>query len=417
LFLFTQVTVAGENLRRFCWVGTLALILIAHDAFGQRVSFGSVGGTNLTRDFPVTRDPHVPLSVIEIDRYSNHRGLIAGISVEVDLGRGLSVEGNALHRQLELRLRSVFPDGTIQEGVRTEVGTWEWPILLKYGLPAFRATRPFIEAGPSFRTRHNPVPTEPSQVGGTVGTGVELRFGRFRVSPALRYTRWQYDGDFPRISTKRDQLEFLTGISYVTSVPSWRLGNRKLRFGLIGGVPLTGGLVRLRHPERLEEEQGYLGGLAVELELNRRLSIEVNGLYRPFRAHRYGAVFDSTGLRPDETAFEFTVVTWQFPVLAKYRLLPNTKVEPVLEGGPSFRTAGNLNGYNPSRFGVSAGGGIEWSYRALKIGPVLRYTRWARDANPVRAPLVPASQFIPAPALSSPRTAANQVELLVGLTF
>jgi len=201
----------------------------AHVAFAQRVSFGVIGGTNLTADFPTTRDPRVPGSLIDIDRYSDRRGLIAGISVEVDLGRSLSLEGNALRRQLEVRLRSVFPDGRIQDTFRTEIGTWEWPILLKYRLPAVRAMRPFIEAGPSFRTRHNPVPTEPSQLGATVGTGVDLRFGRFRVSPALRYTRWQYDGDFPRIATKRDQVEFVTGISYATSVPSWRIGNRSFR--------------------------------------------------------------------------------------------------------------------------------------------------------------------------------------------
>ncbi len=373
--------------------------------FGQRVSFGFVGGTHLTRDFPISRtmfaDPDIPEGLTAFDWFSDTRSFLAGLSVDIDLGKGLSLEGNALHRKLHLQMRYVFPDGSSQYYGQATPSTWEWPVMAKYRLPLRGAVRPFVEAGPSFRTRHNPVPSEPSQFGGTVGTGVEFRFGRFRVSPALRYTRWQYDGDYPRAATKRDQIEFVTGISYATSIPSWRLGNRKLRFGLVGGTPLTGGIRELRQPERIDEEQGYIGGLAIEVELNRHFSVEVNGLYRPLRANQY-SVFESPGIAPFETSSEFTVVTWQFPVLAKYRLLSESKIHPVLEAGPSFRAAGNLNGFNPSRYGFTAGGGIETHYKAMKISPVLRYTRWAGD---------------PVGTVESSRTAANQVDLLFSFTF
>ena len=50
----------------------------------------------------------------------------------------------------------------------------------------------------------------------------------------------------------------------------------------------------------------------------------------------------------------FTVVSWDFPVLAKYHLAKLGRA-PFVEAGPSFRVAGNLNGYNPSHFGVTAG--------------------------------------------------------------
>ncbi len=122
-------------------------------------------------------------------------------------------------------MRDVFPDGSSRYYDEATPSTWEFPMLAKYRIPVRGAVRPFVEAGPSFRTRHMAVPAEPSHFGGTVGTGVEFRFGRFRVSPALRYTRWQYDGDYPRAATKRDQIEFVTGISYATSVPSWRMAN------------------------------------------------------------------------------------------------------------------------------------------------------------------------------------------------
>lgn len=337
------------------------------------------------------------------EQFSNTRSFVRGLSVEIDLGKGFSLEGNALHRNLHLQQRFVYPGGSSTDYGRLTVGTWEWPVLAKYRLPLRGAIRPFLEAGPSFRTRHDPAPAEPSQFGGTVGTGMEFRLGRFRVSPAFRFTRWRYDGDFPRFATKRDQIELLTGLSYATSVPSWRLKNRKLRFGLVGGGPLTGGLAAVRAPERIDEEQGYVAGLAAEVELNRRVAIEVNGLYRPFRANRY-SVFQSPGIAPRDVAFEFTVLTWQFPVLAKYRFRPESKLRPVLAAGPSIRLAGNRNGYNPSRLGFTAGAGFETHYNALKIAPLLRYTRWAHDA----------AQY---GFFAGPRTAPNQVELLVSLTF
>lgn len=373
----------------------------------QRVSFGFVGGTHLTRDFPISRtvftDPDIPQGPVTFDLFSETRSLLRGLAVEIDLGKGFSLEGNALHRNLHLERRFIYPGGSSTGYGRLTVGTWEWPVLAKYRLPLRGAVRPFVEAGPSFRTRHNPAPTEPSQFGGTLGAGMEFRFNRFRLSPALRYTRWRYDGDYPRIATKRDQIELVAGLSYATSVPNWRLGSRKLHFGLVGGAPLTGGIAEVSRPERLDEKQGYAGGLAVEVELNRRVAVEVNGLYRPYRAYRY-SIFESPGITPREVSFEFTVLTWQVPVLARYRFLPESRLRPFVAAGPSFRFAGNLNGFNPSRLGFTAGGGFETDYKGAKISPMLRFTRWARD--PVE------HRFFP-----GPRTAPNQVEMLVSVTF
>jgi len=363
--------------------------------------FGFVGGTHLTRDFPISRtvflDPSYPQGLTTFDLFSDTRSFIAGISVELDFGKRFSLEGNALHRTLHLRRRFILPDGSRQDAGRLSVNTWEFPVLLKYRLPAVGMARPFVEAGPAFRTRHNPAPTEPSQIGAAAGLGMEFAAGRFRISPALRYTRWQYDGDFPRFATKRDQIEFLTGLSFGTSVPSWRVAGRKFRFGLAGGTPFTGGLRKLPAFETIREEQGYIAGLAAEVELSRRFSVEANGLYRPFRAR---SIYEGGPFGP--SSFEFTVLTWEFPVLAKYRPLPEWKMRPVVEAGPSFRLSGNRNGYNPSSYGVTAGGGIEADYKAVRIGPVVRYTRWAADSRR---------------GLFTPRTEPNQVELLVSLTF
>src|SRR5262249_32043279 len=64
----------------------------------------------------------------------------------------------------------------------------------------------------------------------------------------------------------------------------------------------------------------------------------------------------------------------------------------------SFRTASNLNAANPSRFGVSAGMGVETEWRRLRIAPRARCTRWADDRW-------------------TPRTRADQLEFLAGLSY
>ena len=373
--------------------------------FGQRASFGFVGGANITRDFPISRtvyqSPGHPSGLTTFDLFSNTHTFLAGFSAEVEIRTGFSLEVNALHRNLKLQSRFLFPDGSELQNGTSPVTTWEYPMLLKYRLPMAGGIRPFVEAGPSFRTRHNPAPTEPSQFGGTFGAGAEFRVGRIRVSPAIRYTRWQYDGDYPRIATKRDQFEFVTGISYATSIASWKVGPKPLRFGLIGGTPLTGGVSNRFPTERTDERQGYIGGVVFELEAYKRLSLEVNGLYRPFRADRV-SVGGPPGQPAGESHFEFTIVTWQIPLLAKYSFRPQSRISPFVEAGPSFRLSGNLNGSSPSTDGLTAGGGFQTKYGALKLSPVLRYTRWARD---------------PKPSLGGFPTRPTQVELLVSFTF
>ena len=80
-----------------------------------------------------------------------------------------------------------------------------------------------------------------------------------------------------------------------------------------------------------------------------------------------------------------------------------------MEAGPSLRAAGNLNGYNPSHFGVTVGGGAEIRKGWALLSTSLRYTRWLKDG--------------PAPYLALggppdyPRTNVNAVELILGVGF
>jgi len=141
---------------------------------------------------------------------------------------------------------------------------------------------------------------------------------------------------------------------------------------------------------------GYVIGPSLDVHLFPRLSIGAEALYKPLH-YRAAAEFS-----PEGEVLGFapaTVVTWQFPVLARYRFFLG-RLRPFLEGGPSFRATGNLNSSDPSHFGVTAGAGVEAAWRRLRIAPRVRYTRWAEDSR--RADV---------------RTRSDQVEFLLGIGY
>jgi hypothetical protein len=138
----------------------------------------------------------------------------------------------------------------------------------------------------------------------------------------------------------------------------------------------------------------YIVGPMLEFGLSSHLSLEIDGLYRPLN-FRFAVARSN---EPLNSVSPNTVVTWEFPILAKYRFQTRT-VKPFVELGPSFRSSGNLNGTAPSSYGGTVGLGVEAHAWMMKVAPVLRYTRWAGEG------------------LYEPHTKRNQVELLVGLSF
>lgn len=364
----------------------------------QRVTFGFLGGTNLTRDFStvsaVYQDDFYPQGPTTFRLRSGSRGLLAGATCAIELSDALAFEVNALHRNLALQLEFLLPTGERLDAGGNSIGTWEWPLLVRYRLPG-TAARPFVEAGPSFRTRKNQPPSEPSQFGFTAGLGAEFRKGPLRLTPRIRYTRWAADGGPRYLLTKSDQVEVLAGIGYATSPSSWKVRDRRVRLGLVAGIPLTGALDA--GPRLLPltlEKKGYAAGLSLGWELTRSLTLEAQGLYRPTRARFVFYRLDGERVAGDN----FTVLTWQFPVLVRWTPVPGIRVRPVLETGPSFRLSGNRNGYHPSWGGWTAGIGADVRAGERRFGPVLRYTRWGQDRGMWR--------FRP-----------DQVELLFQLSF
>jgi hypothetical protein len=138
----------------------------------------------------------------------------------------------------------------------------------------------------------------------------------------------------------------------------------------------------------------YVAGGMIELHFTPRWSLEVNGLFRQLHG-RWEAI------QPDGSVNSISphpVVTWQFPILGKYRFA-GRKWSPFIEAGPSLRTAGNLNSSDPSHHGLTAGTGFEIQWGSLRIAPTVRYTLWAGDNNPGNADTKP-----------------DQLEILVGLS-
>jgi hypothetical protein len=142
-----------------------------------------------------------------------------------------------------------------------------------------------------------------------------------------------------------------------------------------------------------------------EAGIGRGFAVEVNGLYRALQG---------TDRRFEERS-RFAHVTWEFPLLLKYRI-PGPRrgtsgwrwggIQPFIEAGPSLRLEGNLNIRGVSPLGATAGAGIEKRIGGsrMKIAPMIRYTRWGQRV-----------ESDPRPYLA--RAKRDQAQLLVALSF
>lgn len=142
--------------------------------------------------------------------FSNSKNYIVGPTVELHLPLGLSVEADALYRPLSF---TATPPNLIQS---TDFSSWEFPILAKYRF-AIPLVKPYVEAGPSFRTVGGQFGGNLSNSGFTAGVGVELRLARFRIGPEIRYTHWGADSSNAAqlgFSSNQNQGEFLVGFSF-----------------------------------------------------------------------------------------------------------------------------------------------------------------------------------------------------------
>ncbi len=391
-------------------IAILILVGIPAGTFAQNISLGVVAGTNLTDDFQAGSTTFSGVSLPSGETWSQTfvvapgaRRLIIGPKVELSLPRNWAIEADALHRELRSTTTTLLspglelPDGRrlTMFGPSAQTHTnWEFPVMAKYRVPVSRL-RPFVALGPSFR----PAGTGSglSHYGATAGAGLEVHLRSVRLTPSLRYTRWSTANQSAFGVAIPNQVEFLVGLDRVSSSPGLSAFGRRISVGALAGL----GLGRDFRPEtgisflEVPESNSPIIGASVEVGLPKNLALEVDGVYRAL--HGTDIPVDGS---PEDRRVRFATLTWEFPVLLKYRF-GVSRVRPFVEMGPSFRAIGNVEITPPSHYGVTAGGGLEMRLGRIRVSPVLRYSRWAgRQSSPFRA-----------------HTFQNQTQVLVGISY
>jgi hypothetical protein len=388
-----------------CWGASPSL-------FGQRVSFGAITGGQITEDFRTLSCPDIGVSQLpppsgcpalsggSITVANQSDRFIVGPKVDIRFTPSFSVEVDALRRQIRSQESRTFlfcpPDQlpectTLVPTTYSFMGTdftWEIPILAKYRRTGEKAN-PFLEGGASYRPAENR-----EQLGVTAGAGVELDVVSLRLSPMLRYTHWAHNDRY--IGANQDQFQFLVGIDGKESSEPFSAFGHKVSFGVMAGLALTDGFQTrtesYSNTLAIDPATGILtptdvvatlnsnrtspvAGINVGVPVYRELSLEIGIIYRPMYAMDIQQF--SNGYTSQD---RFSVLTWEFPILARYRFRLRG-VDPFVETGPSFRISGNLNGANPSRLGVTGGAGIEWHRPSVTLEPTLRFTWRNADSN------------------------------------
>jgi hypothetical protein len=359
----------------------------------QKLSFGLIGGASVTDAV----DAHTTMDTILVDgTYINNLGTrwwsqskdwLIGAVFEFRFNSHFSAEANGIYRELHATWAGVLPDGTLNSISPSPVVTWEFPLLAKYRFGVGRL-EPFIETGPSFRTTGN-LNFEPSHYGFTSGAGLETRWRGFDIAPVVRYTRWAHERYGTGI-TQLNQLELLVAFKRaaesnwsplgthvsIGTVLGWGLTNDLSTGTTHFPVPILSGNGTYTQSDATQYYTGLksmIAGASVEVHLPSRFSVEIDALHKPLR-NKVKSVYSNGTSYPARTYTEAS--TWQFPVLAKYRLWAGG-LRPFLEAGPSFHL--------PNQFlatsGATAGAGIETQWRTLRIAPAVRFTHWA--AGPV----------------------------------
>jgi Outer membrane protein beta-barrel domain len=207
---------------RMLRIGLLSglLCLAAGGAFAQLpLGIGVKGGVALTDAFEnntFSIPTGVTLTTYEIHNYSPHKDYIVGPFIELRLPLGFAVEADALYRPLHFAETSSFGSSTAVP-FNSASNSWEFPILAKYRFK-LPGVRPYVDAGPTFRTTGRFTSYYVSNYGVAAGAGVDIKALFLHISPEIRYTHWAADakslaGATPLYSNV-NQVELLVGISF-----------------------------------------------------------------------------------------------------------------------------------------------------------------------------------------------------------
>ncbi len=184
----------------------------------------------------------------------------------------------------------------------------------------------------------------------------------------------------------------------------------------LGTVP--GDVYTSRLGGHIDESKRYTVGPSLDVELWKGLGVEFDALYR-----RIG--FDASRDYVEAYYARQRGNSWEFPLLAKYRLPVSEVVRPFVGAGFAWRkTTGS--GYTqqmvwahpgddlsrrpyeadyPTTHGAVVGGGVEFNAKHLRIAPEFRYTHWTKPFHDVHyGSVIEYSE-------------QNQVQILLGISW
>lgn len=136
--------------------------------------------------------------------------------------------------------------------------------------------------------------------------------------------------------------------------------------GLKIGVPFNDAFQNQPYPTvatLTASSNAYTLGPFVEVRLPARFSVEADALYR--------------GLHFNNVIGSASTGQWDFPVVAKYKLLRGP-IKPYVEGGLDFNHISDIKNFvtanHTSNFGIVLGAGVEIHALVLRLSPEIRYT-------------------------------------------
>ncbi len=136
--------------------------------------------------------------------HNNFSRWTVGPVVEINLPAGLGLEFDALYRRTGYSTSTAYNSGSV-----------EFPLLVKYKFPGTLA-RMYVDGGFVFRRIGDiPLLQDANSKGFVFGAGFRYSLKLIKISPELRYTRWDNEPfQLPSLKSARNQTEFLIGITF-----------------------------------------------------------------------------------------------------------------------------------------------------------------------------------------------------------
>jgi hypothetical protein len=214
---------------------SVVLVCLMAVGWGQSIEFSVIGGVPVTEAYETgTGYPHL---CNYTGANSATRRYTVGSGFRISLPHGFGVAAGVLYKRLGYD--DYYENACLATYTRAIENSWEFPVLAVYRLPGHLPGAPYVAGGPSFRATTNisltgyqtyPGGYKPnvnpatdsealvdrrSKVGFAAGLGGEVKAGRLRIRPELRYTRWEAStnalGESNVLQSNQNQVEFLLG--------------------------------------------------------------------------------------------------------------------------------------------------------------------------------------------------------------